>query len=72
MRVVQVGMGGAGRVWAADCVPEIEDVELVGCVDRDAEALKLTQAEVGVPEERCYTSFSAALDELDPDAVLIT
>ncbi len=52
MRIVQVGMGGSGRVWARDHVPPVDDVDLVGCVDRDKTALNVAQDEVGIAE-RC-------------------
>ena len=69
MRLVQVGMGGSGRVWARDHVPLVDEAELVGFVDRDQAALNVAQDEVGIASERCFTSLADALDALDPDAV---
>lgn len=72
IRIVQVGMGGAGLVWARDHVSRVEGAELVGCVDRDVRALERAQAQAPIPAGCCFTSLSAALETLDPDAVLIT
>lgn len=72
LRIVQVGLGGAGRVWARDHVPLVKGVELVGCADRDQNALTKTRAELGISEDRCFSTLDAALETLDSDAVLIT
>ena len=59
-------MGGWGRYWARRMIPQVPEIELVGCVDRDPRALELTVEQVGVPAERCFTSFERALAATNP------
>ena len=72
IRLVQVGMGGWGRNWAAKVIQRNEDVALVACVDLDAELLVQTQQLLSIPQERCFQSLSSALAAIEADAVLIT
>lgn len=72
LRLVQVGMGGWGRNWAANVIQQSEDVELVACVDSDAEMLVRTQQLIGLPAECCFQSLQAALASVEAGAVLIT
>ena len=72
LRIVQVGMGFWGRDWARMVVPEVPEVELVGCVDSDPEALALLQEEARVSPQLCFTSLDQALEATGPDAVLVT
>src|SRR5262252_2602743 len=64
-------MGVWGRYWARRMIPQVPEIELAGCVDRDPLALELTMEQVGVPAERCFTSLDEALATTDPDAVLV-
>src|ERR1700680_2140706 len=72
LRIVQVGMGFWGRDWARLVVPEVPEVELVGCVDSNPEALALLQGEVPISAEKCFASLDQALEATGPDAVLVT
>jgi predicted dehydrogenase len=72
LRLLQVGMGGWGRDWAWRVIPGVKAVKLVGCVDTNPEALAMTQAQVGMPANRCFTSLDEALEATKPDAVLVT
>lgn len=72
MRVLQAGMGGWGRNWAAEVIPLVGAVELVGCVDAMPPALELVQEEGLVPADDCYLSLEQAMEATDPDAVLVT
>src|SRR2546421_1682136 len=72
LRIVQVGMGFWGRDWARMVIPEVDDVELVACVDSDAQALALLQKQMGISSGRCFSSLEAALDAFGADAVLNT
>jgi predicted dehydrogenase len=65
-------MGVWGRHWAHRMIPQVPEIELVGCVDRDPGALELTMEHAGVPAERCFTSLERALAVTDPDTVLVT
>ena len=72
LKVIQVGMGGWGRNWAKNVVPNVKGVELVAYVDLVAANLKLTQTEVGVPAEKTFLTVEEAIAGTDADAVLIT
>ena len=65
-------MGAWGRDWARLVIPEVEEVELVACVDSDVRALDLLQNEVGISKQRCFGSLDAALAMFAADAVLNT
>ncbi len=70
--LVQVGMGGWGRSWAAHVIQRSEDVALVACVDLDAELLGQAQQLLSIPAERCFQTLTAALAAVEADAILIT
>lgn len=72
MRIVQVGMGGWGRDWAARVLPKLTRVVLAGCVDQAPSMLALAQQQGIVAPENCYGSLAAALASTDADAVLVT
>lgn len=65
LRVVQAGLGGWGRNWQKEVVPEVSSVELVASVDPVAES---REAAAGA----AYPSLGEALDAVDADAVLVT
>lgn len=65
-------MGGAGRSWAANVIPRIEDVELVACVDISPQSLELTRASTSLAEDRYFRSLEDALQATEADAVLVT
>lgn len=71
LRIVQVGMGAFGRSWAADKIPQVEDVELVGCVDVAPVSLEKAREIIGLPPDRYFLSLDDALAVTDADAVLI-
>jgi predicted dehydrogenase len=70
--VIQVGLGPHGRNWAARVIPDIKEVELVGYVDTDPNALDVLREEVKVPAGQCFESLKQAIAATQPQAVLIT
>lgn len=72
IRIVQVGMGGWGRDWAAHIVPQVKEIEPVAWVDLDAPTLELARTRLSLPAECCFLSLEEALDKVQCDAVLIT
>jgi predicted dehydrogenase len=72
LRVIQVGLGPHGRNWARRVIPDIQDVDLVGYVDTDPQALDLLREEVKVPHDRCFESLNEAITSTQPEGVLIT
>ncbi len=65
VRVVLVGAGVRGRVWAAVCA-EAPGVALVGVVDRDPSTAESVSEELA-----SYKDVASALEECRPDAVII-
>ena len=72
IRLVQVGMGSWGRNWVTHVIQRSEDVELVACVDLDAEMLVQAQQLLSISPERCFQTLESALASVEADAVLIT
>ncbi len=72
LRVIQVGLGPHGRNWARRVIPEVTEVELVGYVDSDPDALERLRAEAGVPENLCFESLTEAIEATHPQALLNT
>ena len=70
MRIVQVGVGRAGSIWAT-LVQETDGIELAGVVDADPVALARVQDELGLPAAACAHSLAAALEQVDAEAVLV-
>ena len=72
MRIVQVGLGGFGRDWAKNVIPQVPEVEVVGTADVFAGSREQAVAAGLTTPERCFSSVEAALDATDPEAVLVT
>src|SRR5436309_15821766 len=72
IRLVQVGMGGWGRNWATHVITRSEDVDLVACVDVNAEALVQVQQLLNMSPDRCFATLESALQTVEADAVRIT
>src|SRR5262245_60538463 len=67
LRTIQVGLGGWGRDWARQVVPQISSVELVGYVEPDPSSLELVTG--SAPR---FTSFDDAVAQVPAEAVLVT
>ena len=72
MRIVQVGMGGFGRNWAATVLPQVPEARLVASVDVRREAIAEAVRLGVVDRDHCFESLSRALNSVDADAVLVT
>ena len=68
----QVGLGTWGLDWATKVLPEVPEMELVGCVDSRPEALKAACDAGVVTADKCYSSVADALKDQKVDAVLVT
>lgn len=72
MRLVQVGLGGFGRNWAAEMIPQVTEVEVVGSADV-SEQSREAAIKAGVADrDRTYSSAEEAIETCDPDVVLVT
>jgi predicted dehydrogenase len=65
-------MGPHGRNWAARVIPDFQEVEVVGYVDTDPNALDLLREQAKVPADRCFESLKEAVSATQPEAMLIT
>jgi predicted dehydrogenase len=65
-------MGSWGRNWATEVVPQIAEVQLVGCVDVAPQALTEVVKSGIARRDQCYRSLAVALRDTGPDAVLVT
>ncbi len=65
-------MGGFGRNWAKEMIPQVTEVEVVACADPVPAARAAAVAEGLIPAERCYETAEAAIAATEPDAVLVT
>lgn len=72
MRLLQIGMGGWGRDWAATVVPQVGEVKAVGYVDVLPEMLTAVVEASIAPRELCFTTIDEAVRATSPDAVLVT
>src|SRR5579871_2093787 len=70
--MLQVGLGPHGRNWARQVLPDIREVDVLGFVDTDPNALDLLRQEANVGAGRCYESLREAIAETHPQAVLVT
>ena len=70
MRLIQVGLGGFGRSWAA-LAREAAGVELVAVADADAAARERAQTALGLPATAVHPSLDAALAAAPDAAVLV-
>ena len=70
VRLIQVGAGRAGRVWAATA-RSTPGVELAALVDTVPESLSNIGDELNVPPAARFASLAAALATTDANAVLI-
>jgi predicted dehydrogenase len=72
MRIVQVGLGGFGRDWAKNVIPQVPEVEVVGTADLFAGSRERAIAAGLTTAKDCYASAEAAIKATDPEAVLVT
>jgi predicted dehydrogenase len=72
VRLMQVGLGRAGRHWLKNVLSQHKEViEVVALVDANAQAVHDAQEVAGLPPERTFTDLGAALDAVACDAVLL-
>lgn len=70
--MLQVGMGGWGRDWAANVLPSVGEIRLVDCVDVSPEALEATRLAGTAPASALHTDLDGALRSSEAEAVLVT
>ena len=70
-RLIQVGLGAWGRDWHANVLSRSTEVELVGFVDADTDALASAQELLSLPPERCFGTLAEAAAATHADAVVV-
>ncbi|GLQ53141.1 Gfo/Idh/MocA family protein [Devosia nitrariae] len=74
-RMLQIGVGGYGKLWSEQFVPpNIADglIEVVGIADTDTTALKAAQAFHNLSDEVCFISAAELVAKVRADFVLIS
>src|SRR5919201_3061536 len=72
VRILQVGLGGHGRNWARRVLPDVHEVEVVGYVDSDPQALDLMREEIKPRPEMVFESLKEAISATQPEGLLNT
>jgi predicted dehydrogenase len=72
VRIVQVGLGGFGRNWAQEMIPQVPQVEVVGRADISPESRQAAVAAGIADPKATYETAEEAIAATDPDAVLVT
>jgi predicted dehydrogenase len=72
VRIVQVGLGGFGRNWAEEMIPQVPEVEVVGRADISPDSRQAAISAGIVDESATYETAEEAIAATDPDAVLVT
>lgn len=74
LKYIQIGTGGFGGYWCANVLPRLKELglaEAVAAVDISPEALAFAKDQLGLPENRLYTSAEQAFAEVKADFVNI-
>lgn len=71
VKLIQVGLGGFGRSWAVQMVPQVADVELVARVDMDADARRRAESDETLAPAPVFADLETAIAEVAADAVLV-
>ncbi|RAP76733.1 Gfo/Idh/MocA family protein [Paenibacillus montanisoli] len=72
LKLIQVGLGMHGFGVALHFVKASEDFRYAGVAEINPDRLKNCAAELGVPEENCFTDYKEAFAALEADAVFVT
>lgn len=72
LKILQAGLGGWGRSWAAELSKHPRLVTTVGYVDVQPEMLEQLRSDLDVDPSRCFGSLTHALAATDAEAVLVT
>ncbi|WP_295126905.1 Gfo/Idh/MocA family protein [uncultured Leifsonia sp.] len=72
LRLIQVGLGGWGRSWAAELLKHPKLVRTEAYVDMAPAMLAALRDDTAIAESMCFDSFSEALRSTDADTVLVT
>lgn len=71
VKLVQVGLGGWGRNWAAEVLPAVPGVEIVGFVDADPAMRAIAAKSLGLGKDVLFGSLDEAVAKARPEAALV-
>ena len=71
VKLVLVGLGGWGRDWVAEVLPNVPGIEMVGYVDADPAMRALAAERLGLGEDLLFGSLEAAVARAKPEAALV-
>ncbi|WP_417308779.1 Gfo/Idh/MocA family protein [Devosia sp.] len=72
VKAIQVGLGGWGFNWSQEVIPNVPNVEMVGYVDTNPDAIKRVTETLGVAPELCFASLADAAAATKADLVIAT
>jgi predicted dehydrogenase len=72
VKAIQIGLGHWGFDWTKEVIPNVPDVQMVGYVDANPEAIKRVQAELGIDEKLCFLSLDEAAQAVQADLAICT
>lgn len=71
VRLVQIGLGGWGRDWVKEVLPEVAAVETVAFVDGEPATRELAGKALGIAPGMLFASLEEAVAATRPDAALV-
>lgn len=71
-RLLMVGAGGMAKNWIRDFLPPFQDrIEIVGLVDKDSTALRLSGDFARIPQDARFIDISEAFSVVDADCCVV-
>lgn len=72
VKAIQVGLGHWGSSWTKDVIPKVLNVQMVGYVDSNPEAIQRVQTELGIAESLCFLSLEEAMKASEAELAICT
>ncbi|MFP9137473.1 Gfo/Idh/MocA family protein [Devosia sp. XGJD_8] len=72
VKAIQVGLGHWGSSWTKDVIPKVPNVQMVGYVDSNPEAIQRVQTELGIAESLCFLSLEEAMKASEAELAICT
>ncbi|MDB5614817.1 MAG: Gfo/Idh/MocA family oxidoreductase [Devosia sp.] len=72
VKAIQIGLGHWGFSWTKEVIPTVPNIEMVGYVDSNPDAIKRVQDELGIAQNLCFTSLEEAVAAVQVDLAICT
>ncbi|MBU1335193.1 MAG: Gfo/Idh/MocA family oxidoreductase [Alphaproteobacteria bacterium] len=72
VKAIQVGLGHWGSSWTKDVIPKVPNVQMVGYVDSNPEAIQRVQTELRIAESLCFLSLEEAMKASEAELAICT